>query len=439
MNKVGGIASTILLIAIILIAVASGVMWYYDYPESVLCNIITPSMGYRDLPLIYPTTSGVLGKIKLNFVFTGTIPKSGVCEPIEPFTPTIKIVGDILSGAPSYIHGLVCPKSAYNYSAFAHLITGPYTEKRAYTDQTNTILYKLTQRTSTARLFITENQSGDINIYVGNNQICIDGKIKTKPSHLMATISALINIPYPIWGNSPDWNLLSHYYSSEDLILMKIRYLELLSYRAEYLSLLNNNPTDYREYYLLPYLYLTEHLPEQSSSITTSNIEKLEKDISHMINTNESKMRRHRIISLLVLIAIFSLVIFSFPWESLTGFVSGIFLITIYPGIDSNYIWITTPLMIVITAIFTKLFLKRKVAIALGIMTTTLFLPTIFSITWLGVLPTLHEPSPFVAHLMKLTIPATSIVATFTLILMLINLLLTTKAQDNSQDQPSEP
>jgi uncharacterized membrane protein YqjE len=436
MKKVGYILAFILSM---LIALAGGIMWYHHYPETALCNIITPSMGSRDLPMIYPTKNGVLGSLSISFHYTSTTPSGAVCTEIEPFTPTTKLIGDVLSGAPSFIHGLICPHSAYNYSAFAHLVSGPYTEKRAYTDSSNTLLYKLIGKSDEGKVYITENQPADINIYITSHSICVNGSIKTQPNKLMATVSALVGIPYPIWGEEPDWNVLAGYYPDEELTLMKIRYLELLTYKVEYLSLLDGNATDYRQMYIIPYLYHLEGLEQKAASITQANIATLKEQNTHLISQYESHMRKKRIVSLLIGLGLIIVILLGYFWESVMGIVAGLAIIAISPGMQMGYLILTLFILYFATGLFCIWAIKKNVAITLSVMATTLFAPTILVITWLGVIPLLKEPSPFMAHLMELTIPSATITALTALFAFLVyEIISLIKSQQTDREQQSE-
>ncbi|UZN23467.1 hypothetical protein GM182_06295 [bacterium 3DAC] len=436
MKKVGYILAFILAM---IIALAGGIMWYHNYPSTSLCNIITPSMGTRDLPLIYPTKTGVLGSLSLSFHYTSNIPTEALCGPIEPFTPTTKLVGDVLSGAPSFIHGLICPNSAYNYSAFAHLVSGPYTEKRAYTDPNLSLLYRLIGHIGDGRLYVTENKPADINVYITSNNICVSGKVKTSPRKLLPTISALIGIPYPIWGEEPDWNILSGYYPDDEITLMKIRYLELLAYRVEYLSLLDGKPTDYRQMYIVPYLYQIEGFYQKSASITQHNITTLKEQNMELISQYESHMRKRRVFSLLIGLLLVVIIILGYFWESVVGIAAGLAIIAISPGMQIGYLMLTLFIMYLVVIFFCLWAIKKNVAITLSVMAITLFAPTIVVITWLGVLPLLKEPSPFMAHLMSLTIPSATITSITTLLAFFIQELVTSiRAQHTHREQQPE-
>ncbi len=436
MKKLGYILAFILSM---LIALAGGIMWYHHYPETTLCNIITPSMGSRDLPMIYPTKNGVLGSLSMSFHYTNTTPSGALCTKIEPFTPTTKLIGDVLSGAPSYIHGLICPHSAYNYSAFAHLVSGPYTEKRAYTNRKNTLLYKLIGKSDEGKLYITENQPADINIYITKNSICINGAIKTHPKKLMATVSALVGIPYPIWGEEADWNILSDYYPDDELILMKIRYLELLTYKVEYLSLMDGNPTDYRRMYILPYLYHLEGLNQEAASITQSNIITLKEQNAKLISQYASHMRKKRIVSLFIGLLLAIVIVLGYFWESVVGIAAGLTIIAISPSMQITYLTLTLFILYIVITLFCIWAIKKNVAITLSVMAITLFSPTILVMTWLGVIPLLKEPSPFMAHLMKLTIPSATITALTALFAFLTyEIISLIKSQQTDREQQPE-
>jgi len=430
------LAYLIAFVLTLFILLSSGVMWYFHYPKTTLCNIITPSMGTRDLPLIYPSSGSVLNTLSLSFT-EGRAPKGSICESIEPFTPKEKIIGDILSGAPSYIHGLICNSSVYNYSAFAHLVSGPYTEKRAYTDKTDSIIYRLIKKTDTGRLFITEGDtaSTDIRVYIQPEKICISGKIKTSPRKLMSTISTLIGIPYPIWGAEPDWNVVKNYYNQHDITLMQIRYLEVLAYRVSYLSLLEKTPQDYTKMFITPYLYNVEGLNTMSSSITRGNIEKLSGIEHKLIEEYQSHMRRRRIYTSLLFLLLLIPLLVAYPWESVIGLAGGMSIIAISPSMPTVYLLITLGILSAVIYIFCKI-TKREIAPTLTVMAISLMFPTIITIIWWGVIPLLKEPSPFMVHLMQLTIPSATITSFIAMLSYIIKEIIpssTTQEIDQGQ------
>lgn len=411
------VARILSFIAAILIFLASLSMWKSHYPYNSLCNIVTPSMGNRYLPLIYPTKNGILGHVSLNFIYT--IPpstKDAVCIPIEPFTPTVKLVGDVLSGAPAYIHGLICRDSVYNYSAFAHLITGAYTEKRAYTKPEYRLIFSIIKRTSTGRLYVSENEIGDINVYISNHNICITGSVKTEPKRVMPTISALIGIPYPIWGDAPDWHILKEYYSDEEIVHMQIRYLELLAYRVEYLSLLMNRQEDTTEKYIIPYLYMVKGMWQEAASITRSNIADLTEKQNQLIDQYQKTMRRNRLVVMLLSLIPILFIVIAYPWETVIGITAGLFIIAISPGIENMWHLIGIIVVVVLLTTIFAIRTRKEIAITLSIMSILLISPAIITITWFGVIPLLKEPSPFLNHLIELILIPTIITSGITLL-----------------------
>ena len=427
---------------------ASLVMWRYDYPQRWLCNIITPSMGRRDLPLVYPSSpgTGAINSLRIKFVHsatTGTIAGGSICTPLEPYTPTVKVIGDILSSAPSFIHGLICEGSAYNYSAFAHLITGPYTEKRAYTDMKSPLIKRILEpsTSTTGKLYITEDPaaSTDITVYIGNSKVCISGEIETEPERLMPTISALIGIPYPIWGTEPDWILLGNYYSPSDILLMKIRYLELLSYRTSYMALLTGKQVNYRELVIKPYLFHMEKLESDARQSAEKAIQKLSEDEKTFLRKYENRERRRRLYSLILLVLILIPTSVAYPWELVIGLSGGLTTIAILPGLSQIGSLIATITIALILALLSIKLLKRNGAMTLSAMALTLIFPTIITIVWWGVIPILRNPSPFMSHLLSLTLPSAAVVSGLATLLFIWEIVKPSKSQETDQEPQPEP
>ena len=396
-------------------------------------------MGSRYLPLIYPTKNGILGHVSLNFTYTSPpSKKDAVCIPIEPFTPTVKLVGDVLSGAPAYIHGLICRDSVYNYSAFAHLITGAYTEKRAYTKPKYQLIFSIIKRTATGRLYVSENEVGDINVYISDRNICLTGALKTQPRKVMSTISALIGIPYPIWGDAPDWHILKEYYSNEEILRMQIRYLELLAYRVEYLSLLMNRQEDTTEKYIIPYLYMVKGMWQEAASITRSNIADLTEKQNQLIDQYQKTKRINRLVVLLLSLIPILFIVIVYPWETVIGITSGLFIIAISPGVEN--IWYLIGIIVFVGLLTTILAIRiqKEVAITLSIMSILLMSPAIITITWFGVIPLLKEPSPFLNHLIKLILIPTIITSGITLLAFIVQALKPSPTQEQENHQAAQ-
>lgn len=74
----------------------------------------------------------------------------------------------------------------------------------------------------------------------------------------------------------------------------------------------------------------------------------------------------------------------------------------------------------------------------LSVMALTLILPTLITIVWWGVIPILKDPSPFMSHLLSLTLPSAAVVSSVAIFLFTWEMIKPSKSPKTDQEKQPE-
>lgn len=387
----GKLAIVIAMIVAIVTGMWAGVMLVSNTPMRMLCGGNPPALGGQ-LPIVSPG-DGIISHITLAFSLTST---RGTCYKIG--TPEkISAVASVLAGAPPTLTGVRCAGTTGNPLAFIHLKKQPFQKPRASTSLENPIPF--IDYYGPAPLKVIWGDTGSITVSIPRPDIvCIDG-FKTEPLQLMPTLSALVGIPYPFFGQEPDWETLRLWLPKGAYSLATIRYAELLAYRVGYFqTLAGEKPINFHAYTAVAYMYQIKGDYDRAISVAMKSIAELEKKEKEIKNTLIRGRIYSRIPNLIVFLLIVALSIYLMGSWSMLGIPLGMIPVILLwqwplPPVYSVAVGATTALAsFIAAAIMTKKGMKAAGASALATLMPMVAVSVILTVY--GLTPTLLLPSP---------------------------------------------
>jgi hypothetical protein len=386
------IAAAVTMLVVILTGMWAVVMLTSGTTTRMLCGGNPPALGGQ-FPVVSPG-DGVIKHMTLSFSLTASA--KGTCYRIH--TPTkISAVASVLAGAPPTLTGVRCAYKSGNPLAFIHLKKQPFQKPRASTDRENPIPF--IDYYGPAPLKVVWGDTGSITVTIPKpDTVCING-IKTEPLKLVSTLSALVGIPYPFFGEAPDWETLRLWLPKASYSLATIRYAELLAYRVGYFqALAGHKPVNFHSYTAVAYMYHIKGEYDSAIAEAMKSIAKLEREEQKIVATlikSRIYSRIPNLVAFLLLVAIFLYLMG--PW-SILGILTGIVPVAVvwqWP-LQPPYSLAVGAATAIITFIATAIMTKKGVKAAAGTATVALtpMIAVAIILTIYGLTPTLLLPSP---------------------------------------------